>query len=61
MSDTAKFQRQNKATEKERFNGFLDKANIEWLRQQASEEERSVASFLNRLIRRTRQEGNCST
>lgn len=58
--DAVKIQRSNKANPKERFSGFLDKENMEWLRQMADQDERSVASMLNRIVRKYREEGEAN-
>lgn len=54
MSDTPKIGRQNKANKKLRWNGWLEEANYDFLCRKALEEERSLASVLNRLLRQIR-------
>lgn len=48
--------RQNKANKKLRWNGWLEEENYDYLCRKALEEERSLASVLNRLIRQMRVE-----
>ena len=51
---TRNFGRQNKANKKLRWNGWLEEENYDFLCRKALEEERSLASILNRLLRQIR-------
>jgi len=54
MSENGKTRRQNKANKKLRWNGWLEEENYDFLCRKALEEERSLASILNRLLRQIR-------
>jgi hypothetical protein len=48
--------RLNKAVKKKRFSGFLDEPNLNWLKERADEDDRSIASMMNLILRRLKQQ-----